>query len=218
MIRVVLVDDQALVRTGLARILAAEDGFEVVAECADGAQAVAVVPQLGPDLVLMDVRMPQMDGIEATRLLRGGADPPPVLALTTFGEDEVLWGVIEAGASGFVLKDSGADDLLSAARVVASGGAWFDPAVAPQMLRAYRSVVAPGRRQAARLSLLTDREQDVLRLMARGALNTEIARQLHVSQGTVKSHIGAIFAKLQVRDRAAAIVYAYDHGIVGPGG
>jgi DNA-binding NarL/FixJ family response regulator len=130
----------------------------------------------------------------------------------------VLWGVIEAGASGFVLKDSGADDLLSAARVVVGGGAWFNPAVAPQMLRAYRSVVAPSRRQAARQSLLTDREQDVLRLMARGALNTEIARQLHVSQGTVKSHIGANFAKLQVRDRAAAIVYAFDHGIVGPGG
>ena len=217
MIRVVLVDDQVIVRTGVARILAPEDGFEVVAECADGVDALTVVPATRPDLVVMDIRMPRMDGIEATRRLRGTPDPPPVLALTTFDEDELLWGVIEAGAGGFVLKDTGAADLLAAARMVAGGGAWFDPAVAPRMLAAYRGRVAPSRRDAARLKLLTDREHDVLRLLARGLANAEIAGTLHVSEGTVKTHVGAIFAKLGVRDRAAAIVFAFDHGVVEPG-
>lgn len=217
MIRVVLVDDQAIVRAGLARILAAEDGFEVVGECADGVQALEAIAYALPDLVVMDVRMPRMDGIEATRRLRAGHHPPPVLALTTFDEDEVLWGVIEAGASGFVLKDAGAGRLLAAARAVASGGAWFDPAVAPRMLRAYRTAVAPNRREAARLDLLTERENQVLRLLARGSANAEIAEALHVSEGTIKSHVGAIFAKLEVRDRAAAIVFAFDHGVVDPG-
>ena len=217
MIRVVIVNDQAIVRTGLARIFGAEDGFDVLAEAADGAQALDFVAELQPDLVLMDVRMPRMDGIEATRRLSALAASPPVLALTTFDEDEVLWGVIEAGAQGFVLKDSGAGDLLAAARVVAGGGAWFDPAVAPRMMQAYRSAVAPRRREAARLELLTAREHDVLRLLARGRVNAEIAAQLHVSQGTVKSHVSAIFGKLGVRDRAAAIVFAFDHGIVSPG-
>ena len=216
MIRVVIVDDQAIVRTGLARIFGAEDGFDVLAEAADGAQALGFVAELQLDLVLMDVRMPQMDGIEAIRRLSAEAAPPPVLALTTFDEDEVLWGVIEAGAQGFVLKDSGAEDLLAAARVVAGGGAWFDPAVAPRMMRAYRDAVAPRRREAARLDLLTGREHDVLRLMARGQVNAEIAEQLNVSQGTVKSHISAIFEKLGARDRAGAIVFAFDHGIVSP--
>jgi DNA-binding NarL/FixJ family response regulator len=218
MIRLVIVDDQTLVRTGLARILSTEDGFDVAAECADGAEAIEVVPAVRPDLVLMDVRMPRMDGVEATRRLRAAADAPPVLALTTFADDEVLWGVIEAGAAGFVLKDSGADDLLAAARVVAGGGAWFDPAVAPRMMHAYRAAVAPNRRRAAHLTLLTEREHDVLRLIARGAVNSEIAAELNVSEGTVKSHVGAILRKLEVRDRAAAIVFAFDHGIVDPGG
>jgi DNA-binding NarL/FixJ family response regulator len=217
MIRVVLVDDQAIVRAGLARILAAEDGFEVVGECADGVQALDVVADALPDLVVMDVRMPQMDGIEATRRLRAGQHPPPVLALTTFDEDEILWGVIEAGASGFVLKDASAGELLAAARAVASGGAWFDPAVASRMLRAYRTAVAPNRREAVRLDLLTEREHQVLRLLARGSANAEIAGALHVSEGTVKSHVGAIFTKLGARDRAAAIVFAFDHGVVDPG-
>lgn len=217
MIRVVLVDDQAIVRAGLARILAPEDGFEVVGECADGVQALDVVADALPDLVVMDVRMPRMDGIEATRRLRAGQHPPPVLALTTFDEDEILWGVIEAGASGFVLKDAGAGELLGAARAVASGGAWFDPAVAPRMLRAYRTAVAPNQREAVRLDLLTEREHQVLRLLARGSANAEIAGTLHVSEGTVKSHVGAIFTKLGARDRAAAIVFAFDHGVVDPG-
>ncbi|MGH3082177.1 MAG: response regulator transcription factor [Gaiellaceae bacterium] len=217
MIRVAIVDDQAMVRAGLARILSPADGFEVVAECADGRQAVEELPALHPDVVLMDVRMPALDGIAATAELRRLDDPLDVLVLTTFGEDEVLWGAIEAGAAGFVLKDSTAGDLIAAVRAVAGGAAWFDPAVAPRLLDRYRRVVAPATRDAARLDALTDREHDVLRLMARGATNAEIGAALFVAEATVKTHVGSIFGKLGVRDRAAAIVFAYDHGVVTPG-
>jgi DNA-binding NarL/FixJ family response regulator len=216
-IRAAIVDDQALVRAGLARILSPADGFEVVAECSDGREAVEELPALRPDVVLMDVRMPALDGIAATAQLRGLDDPLEVLVLTTFGEDEVLWGAIEAGAAGFVLKDSTAENLIAAARAVAGGAAWFDPAVAPRLLERYRRVVAPAARDAARLDLLTDREHDVLRLMARGATNAEIGATLLVAEATVKTHVGSIFGKLGVRDRAAAIVYAYDHGVITPG-
>jgi DNA-binding NarL/FixJ family response regulator len=216
-IRVALVDDQAIIRAGLARILSPADGFEVVAECGDGRQAVEELPALHPDVVLMDVRMPVLDGIAATVQLRAANDPLEVLVLTTFGEDEVLWGAIEAGAAGFVLKDSSAEDLIAAVRAVAGGAAWFDPAVAPRLLERYRQVVAPAAREAARIELLTEREHDVLRLMARGATNAEIAAALNVAEATVKTHVGSIFAKLGVRDRAAAIVFAYDHGVVTPG-
>lgn len=216
-IRLALVDDQMIVRAGLARILGPEDGFDVIAECADGEQALDAAVQHRLDLLLMDVRMPRMDGVEATRRLRETADPPPVLVLTTFDEDEVLWGAIEAGANGFVLKDTGAAELIAAARAVAGGGAWFDPAVAERVLNAYRDAVAPARREARLLESLTDREHDVLRLLARGATNAEIAVEIHVSEATVKTHVGAIFSRLGVRDRAAAIVYAFDHGVVDPG-
>jgi DNA-binding NarL/FixJ family response regulator len=216
-IRAAIVDDQALIRAGLARILSPADGFEVVAECADGRQAVDELPDLHPDVVLMDVRMPVLDGIAATEQLSALADPLHVLVLTTFGEDDVLWGAIEAGAAGFVLKDSTAEDLIAAVRAVAGGGAWFDHAVAPRVLERYRSVVAPAARDASRLDLLTDREHEVLRLMARGATNAEIAAALYVAEATVKTHVGSIFGKLGVRDRAAAIVFAYDHGVVSPG-
>jgi DNA-binding NarL/FixJ family response regulator len=216
-IRVALVDDQAIVRAGLARILSPADGFEVVAECADGREAVDELPSLHPDVVLMDIRMPALDGIEATLRLRALQDPLDVLVLTTFGEDEVLWGAIEAGAAGFVLKDSSAEDLIAAVRAVAGGGAWFDPGVAPRVLERYRQVVAPAARDSTRLDELTEREHEVLRLMARGATNAEIGRTLHVAEATVKTHVGSIFAKLEVRDRAAAIVFAYDHGVVTPG-
>jgi DNA-binding NarL/FixJ family response regulator len=217
MIRVALVDDQAIVRAGLARILSPADGFEVVAECADGREAVQQLPALHPDVVLMDVRMPHLDGIAATVQLRAADDPLDILVLTTFGEDEVLWGAIAAGAAGFVLKDCSAEDLIAAVRAIAGGGAWFDPGVAPRLLDQYRRVVVPTAREAARLQLLTDRENEILRLMARGATNGEIAETLHVAEATVKTHIGSIFAKLGVRDRAAAIVFAYDHGVITPG-
>jgi DNA-binding NarL/FixJ family response regulator len=215
-IRVALVDDQAIVRAGLARILSPADGFEVIAECADGREALDELPALDPDVVLMDIRMPVLDGIAATAGLREAADTV-VLVLTTFGEDEVLWGALEAGAAGFVLKDSSAEDLIGAVRAVAAGAAWFDPAVAPRILEHYRRRVAPAGRQAARLELLSEREREVLRLMARGATNGEIATALYVAEATVKTHIGSIFGKLGVRDRAAAIVFAYDHGVVTPG-
>ena len=218
MIRAAIVDDQAIVRAGLARILSPLDGFEVVADYADGRQAVEKLPALRPDVVLMDVRMPGLDGITATAQLRALDDPLDVLVLTTFGEDEVLWGAIEAGAAGFVLKDSSAEDLIAAVRAVAGGGAWFDAGVAPRLLDRYRRVVAPAARDVARLDLLTDREHRVLRLMARGATNAEIAAALFVAEATVKTHVGSIFGKLGVRDRPAAIVFAYDHGVVTPGG
>ena len=217
MIRVALVDDQAIVRAGLARILSPPDGFEVVAECISGREAIERLPALRPDVILMDVRMPDLDGITATARLRSSAVGSPVLVLTTFGEDEVLWGAIEAGAAGFVLKDSSAEDLIAAVRAVAGGGAWFDAGVAPRVLERYRRSVAPAARDAARLELLTEREHDVLRLMARGATNAEIAASLYVAEATVKTHVGSIFTKLDVRDRAAAIVFAYDHGVVAPG-
>jgi DNA-binding NarL/FixJ family response regulator len=217
MIRVALVDDQEIVRAGLARILSPADGFEVIAECADGRQAVEELPALRPNVVLMDIRMPVLDGIAATAQLRGIDDPLDVLVLTTFGEDEVLWAAIEAGAAGFVLKDCSAEELIAAVRAVAGGGAWFDRGVAPRLLDHYRRLVAPAARETARLELLTEREHDVLRLMARGATNAEIGAALFVAEATVKSHVGSIFTKLGVRDRAAAIVFAYDHGVVVPG-
>jgi DNA-binding NarL/FixJ family response regulator len=217
MISVALVDDQAIVRAGLARILSPEDGFEVVAECADGRQAVQELPARRPDVVLMDIRMPNLDGIAATAQLRSTEQPLVVLVLTTFGEDEILWGALEAGAAGFVLKDSSAEDLIAAVRAVAGGGAWLDPTVAPRVLDHYRRLVAPAAREAARLDSLTEREHDVLRLIARGATNAEIAASLHVAEATVKTHVGSIFGKLSVRDRPAAIVFAYDHGVVTPG-
>ena len=217
MIRVALVDDQPIVRAGLARILSPADGFDVVAECADGREAVDELPALHPDVVLMDIRMPVLDGIAATARLRDSEDPLAVLVLTTFGEDEVLWGAMEAGAAGFVLKDTSAEGLIAAVRAVAGGAAWFDPVVAPRILADYRRRVAPAAREAARLERLTERELDVLRLIARGTTNGEIAATLFVAEATVKTHVGSIFGKLGVRDRAAAIVFAYDHGVVTPG-
>ena len=213
MIAVALVDDQPLVRAGLERILDSEAGFVVVATCGDGAEALAALETVHADVVLMDVRMRGVDGIEATREIRH-RDGPPVLILTTFDDDEVLWGALEAGASGFILKEASAEQLIEASRTVASGGAWLDPAVLPRILASYRATVLPRLRQAARADQLTERELDVLRSMATGATNNEIARTLYVSEATVKTHVGSIFAKLGVRDRAGAIVFAFQHGIV----
>lgn len=212
-----LVDDQAMVRDGMARILGPEDGFEVVAQCADGDEVPEAADRSRPDIVLMDLRMRRVDGIAATAALRETPDPPPVLVVTTFDEDELLWAAIAAGAAGFLLKDSSAGELIAATRAVAGGGAWFDPGVTPRLLTTYRSLVAPAARARRRLDQLTEREHEVLVLMARGASNAEIAALLHLGETTVKTHVGNIFLKLAVRDRAAAIVYAYDHGVVGSG-
>lgn len=217
LVGVVVVDDQEIIRNGLARILGPEDGFQVVAECTDGDEVLAAVAEHHPDLVLMDLRMRRVDGITATRAVRGRPDGPPVLVVTTFDEDELLYAAVQAGAAGFILKDSPARDLIAAARAVAGGGAWFDPAVTPRLLAAYRGSVGAASRARRRLEELTPREHDVLRLMARGATNAEIGAQLFLAETTVKTHVGSIFLKLGVRDRAAAIVYAFDHGVVNPG-
>lgn len=218
MIRVLLVDDQALVRAGLTRILGPEHDLEIVAECEDGAEVEAAVTATTPDVVVMDIRMKDVDGTEATRRVRANADAPPVLILTTFGEDEVVAGALAAGASGFILKDARGEDLIAAVRTVARGGAWLDPAIAGKVIEAYRLTGIPRAQQQARLAELTTREVDVLRLIGRGATNSEIAETLFISEGTVKSHIGHIFTKLDLRDRAAAIVFAFDHALVEPGG
>jgi DNA-binding NarL/FixJ family response regulator len=211
-IDVMLVDDQPLVRAGLVRILSSEEGFAITAECADGAEALTALDSAHIDVIVMDIRMRGMNGIDATRHVRE-RDGPPVLVLTTFDEDEALWGAIEAGAAGFVLKEATADQLIAATRAVASGGSWLDPAVTPRVLDAYRETVLPRLREATKAGQLTDRELDVLKEMATGASNSEIAVRLIVSEATVKTHVGAIFMKLGVRDRAGAIVFAYQNGI-----
>ena len=215
-VRVVLVDDQELVRSGLRRILRRRDGFEILAECADGSELPAALADHDVDVVVMDLRMKHVDGIEATRRLRAGAAAaPPVLVLTTFDDDELLSGALRAGAAGFILKDSGAEDLIRAVRRVAAGESWLDPAVTARVLATYSAANATPR-AAADIDALTARERDVLVAIGTGLSNVEIATSLVISELTVKSHIGRIFAKLGLRDRAAAIVYAFDHGLVSP--
>jgi DNA-binding NarL/FixJ family response regulator len=221
MIRVLLVDDQELVRTGLRGILRAPFGFEVVGECADGGEVIAAVEATAPDVVLMDVRMPFTDGVQATRRLRQREDSPPVLALTTFDDDQALAGMLRAGASGFVLKGVPAEDLQRAVRMVAEGGAWLDPAVTGRVLATYRSAPAAASATAGPdpdLDALTGRELEVLALIGRGRTNGEIAAELFVSEGTVKTHVNHVFTKLSLRDRAAAVVFAFDHGLVNRSG
>jgi DNA-binding NarL/FixJ family response regulator len=214
MIKVLLVDDQELVRAGLRGILRTQFGFGIVGECADGTTVVTAVSSLAPDVVLMDVRMPLVDGVQATRALRAVDGAPPVLALTTFDDDEVLAGMLRAGAAGFVLKGVPAEDLQQAVRVVAGGGAWLDPAVTSRVLAAYRAAPAASLPRDPALDSLTGRELEVLKLIGSGKTNAEIAAGLFVSEGTVKTHINHVFTKLRLRDRAAAVVYAFDHDLV----
>jgi DNA-binding NarL/FixJ family response regulator len=217
-VRVVLVDDQELVRSGLRRILRRRDGFDIVAECADGSELPEVLDAHEVDVVLMDLRMREVDGITATRATLERPDPPPVLVLTTFDDDEMLSGALRAGAAGFLLKDSSADDLIRAVRTVADGGSWLDPAVTGRVLSSYRrSTPVESSAAPAVHDVLTAREFEVLLAITAGQSNPEIADGLFISELTVKSHIGRIFTKLELRDRAAAIVYAYDHGLVSPG-
>ncbi len=215
-IAVLLVDDQDLVRSGLRRILRRKDGFVIVAECADGDEVAGALAQHRVDVVVMDLRMKRVDGIEATGRV-AAAGGPPVLALTTFNEDELLSGALRAGAAGFVLKDSSAEELIRAVRAVAGGDSYLDPAVTSRVLSTYRRVAdTASPRVGPTVTELTGRELDVLTLIGKGRSNGEIADELFISGVTVKSHIGRIFDKLDLRDRAAAIVYAYDHGIVSP--
>ncbi len=220
MVRTILVDDQELVRSGLRRILRRKDGFDVVAECGDGDEVVEAVAVHQPDVVVMDLRMKRMSGMDATRALATTPSPPPVLALTTFRDDALLSEALRAGAAGFVLKDSSAEELIRAVRLVAAGEAVLDPAVTSRVLDTYRTVdVAASqstRSSSAALSRLTARETTVLTALGGGLSNDEIAGELVISVVTVKSHISSIFAKLDVRDRAAAIVFAFDNGLVKP--
>jgi DNA-binding NarL/FixJ family response regulator len=215
-IRVVIADDQALVRTGFSVILDTEADIEVVGEAGDGRAAVDAARALRPDVVLMDIRMPELDGIEATRIVAREARSPRVLILTTFDLDEYVYEALRAGASGFLLKDAGADELLHAVRVVAAGDALLSPSITRRLIEDYARR-PPHRERPAALAELTPRELEVLRLVARGLSNGEIARQLVVGDATVKTHVARIFAKLDVHDRAQAVVLAYESGLVQPG-
>jgi DNA-binding NarL/FixJ family response regulator len=214
--RVLIADDQALVRTGFRVIVDAEPDLEVVGEAGDGRLAVDAAASLRPDVVLMDIRMPVLDGIEATRRIAAAGPSPRVLVLTTFDLDEYVYEALRAGASGFLLKDARADDLLNAVRVVAAGEALLAPAITRRVIEAYVRRPPP-RERPDTVSELTPRELEVLRLVARGLSNGDIARELFVGDATVKTHVGRIFAKLGLHDRAQAVVLAYESGLVQPG-
>jgi DNA-binding NarL/FixJ family response regulator len=216
-IRVVLVDDQAMVRQGLRMILEAEPSLTVVGEAGDGREALELVPRARPDVVLMDVRMPRMDGIEACAQIRADAtdDTPYVLMLTTFDLEDYVYAALRAGASGFLLKDAPAEQLVMAIEVVARG----DALLAPQVTRLLIAEVArrPTPEPVPGLDRLTDRELEVLRLMSRGMSNSEIAAALYLGEATIKTHVGRVLTKLNARDRVQAVVAAYESGLVAPG-
>ncbi|RKN43892.1 response regulator [Streptomyces hoynatensis] len=219
-IRVLLADDQPLVRSGLRVLIADAGDLHVVGEAATGAEAVRLARELRPDVVLMDIRMPGMDGIEATRLITGGGGPTRVLVLTTFDEDAHVYGALRAGASGFAVKDMALDDILAAVRVVAAGDALLAPGVTRRLIAEFlrhedRAGHRPPRREAEGL---TEREREVLTLVGRGRSNGEIAGDLFISQATAKSHVARLFTKLGARDRVHLVILAYELGLVSPSG
>ena len=215
-IRVLIVDDQELVRTGFRLFLETQPGLAVVGEAGDGEEAIERVRELRPDVVLMDIRMPTMDGVEATAKLRSGAiEPAPrVLVLTTFDLDEYVFGALRAGAAGFLLKDAPRERLIEAIRVVHSGEALLSPSITRRLIEDFAARSDPIEPPAAVLAELTPREREVLVLVAHGLSNAEIAARLVVTEATVKSHVGAVLLKLGLRDRVQAVVFAYEHGIV----
>jgi DNA-binding NarL/FixJ family response regulator len=217
MIRVLVVDDQALVRGGFRMILDSQPDIEVVDEASDGRAALAVCRTLRPDVVLMDVRMPGMDGVEATRQLLSRGQGPRVLMLTTFDLDEYVYDALRAGASGFLLKDVRPEQLAEAVRVVAAGETLLAPAVTRRLVQQYVGRPRPGATRPHALESLTGREIAVLTLMARGRSNAEIAAELFLGETTVKSHVTHVFSKLRLRDRAQAVVLAYESGLIEPG-
>ncbi len=218
MIRVVIADDQGMVRAGLRSLLESEPDLAVVGEAADGEQACAQVLELDPDVTLMDIRMPVLDGLAATRRLTEAGIRGRILALTTFDLDEYVFGALRAGASGFLLKDAPADDLADAIRVVARGDSLLDPGVTRRVIDTFVSTSGQRRREAAALvETLTPRELEVLGLLARGLSNLEISRRLFVSEATTKTHVSNILAKLQITDRVQAVIVAYESGVVTPG-
>jgi DNA-binding NarL/FixJ family response regulator len=216
MIRVLIADDQSLVREGFRTMLELEDDIEVLGEAADGAQVLELARQLHPDVVLMDVRMPNLDGIEATRRLARQANGPRVLVLTTFDRDEYLYGAMKAGASGFLLKDVRRSQLVGAIRTVAGGDALVDPTITRRLIERYCQMPSQDGTPSA-VSELTPRELEVLKLVARGLSNSEIASAMTLSEATVKTHMARILSKLELRDRVQAVVMAYESGLVKPG-
>jgi DNA-binding NarL/FixJ family response regulator len=217
-VRLLIADDQELIRTGFRLFLQTQPGLEVAGEAADGHEAVEMAAELRPDVVLMDVRMPRMDGVEATARLTAAGSPPRVLILTTYDLDEYVFGALRAGASGFLLKDASRDRLLEAVRVVHAGEALLSPSITRRLIEDYATRAGPPRPPAGLPAGLTPREREILLLVARGMSNPEIAAHLVVTEATVKSHIGSVFAKLHLRDRAQAVVFAYENGFVQPGG
>jgi len=216
-IRVLVVDDQELVRSGFCVILEAADGITVVGEAGHGEAAVSAVAAHHPDVVLMDIRMPGMDGLEATRLITRDASAPKVVMLTTFDLDDYVYEALRAGASGFLLKDSPRHDLIAAVRAAAAGDALLAPSVTRRLIEAFARRPPETSPSPSRLASLTARERDVLLLLARGRSNSEIALALFVSEATVKTHVGNVLAKLGLRDRVQAVILAYETGMVVPG-
>jgi DNA-binding NarL/FixJ family response regulator len=216
-IRVLIADDQALLRGGFRMILESQHDLEVVGEAADGHEALALARELSPDVVLMDIRMPELDGLEAARRLLADSDSPRVLMLTTFDENEYVYEAMKAGASGFLLKEIQPEQLAEAVRVAAAGDALLAPSITRRLIEEFVSRPPPGSGPPAELEELTDRELEVLKLIARGLSNAEIASSLFLSEATVKTHVTHVLAKLGLRDRVQVVVLAYESGLVLPG-
>ena len=217
-IRVLVADDQSMVRTGFRMLLSGEQDIEVVAEANNGREAVAMAQRFNPAVVLMDIRMPEIDGIEATRRILAASQAVRILILTTFGLDEYVYEALRAGASGFVLKDDPAEQLISAVRTVAAGNALLSPAITKHVIRQFTRIARPA--PPKELGELTEREREILRLIATGLSNAEIGRELYIGETTVKTHVTHILQKLGLRDRVQAVVLAYQAGLFGqaPGG
>jgi DNA-binding NarL/FixJ family response regulator len=222
-VRVVLADDQPLIRSGLRVLIADTEDLSVVGEAGTGAEAVELTRQAQPDVVVMDIRMPGMDGIEATRQITADAAPPQVLVLTTFDEDEYVYAALRAGASGFLVKDMALDDILAAIRIVAAGDALIAPSVTRRLIEEFVGRGGPGARTASgsaavssAAAAITDREREVLTLVGRGRSNAEIAAELHITVATAKAHVARLFTKLDARDRVHLVIIAYELGLVAP--
>lgn len=215
MIRVLIVDDQPLVRSGLRMIVATREEFLVVGEATQGLEAVEMVKQLSPDVVIIDIQMPVLDGVGATRRITALPNPPKILVLTTFERDDYLHEALRAGASGFLLKNSPPERLLDALTIVASGDSLVDPAMTRRLIDAMGTRLPTNSEEA--LKALTDREEEVLRLIAKGYSNAEIAEALFIGESTVKTHVSSVLVKLNLRDRVQAVVFAYEHGVTTPG-
>jgi DNA-binding NarL/FixJ family response regulator len=217
-VRVVVADDQAMVRAGFRSLLNEEPGIDVVGEASDGEQAVAAVRRFRPDVALMDIRMPNVDGLDATRRIVAAGVATRILILTTFDLDEYVYEGLRAGASGFLLKDASPEQLIAAIHVVAEGEAVLAPTVTRRVVEAFASIPAPDDALRGALETLTAREREVMRLLAAGRSNAEIARELVVSEATAKTHVRHVLGKLDLRDRVQAVVFAYESGLVRPGG